>query len=154
MRIGRLWNRNLLGICLIDSDAFHGSHMTFLSTNLEVRAGRISREFKTLRHSLTAPAPSAVAPRSSADSGTPPISAPLRRLARGSYGSKSPALSVSTHAPAGADTAGSGTPLANRCEQWECLSEWRLAPLGSLSRRNSSDSAQGSNSPVGLCPSS
>jgi hypothetical protein len=36
----------------------------------------------------------------SADSGTPPISAPPRRLARGSYASKFPASSLSTHARA------------------------------------------------------
>jgi hypothetical protein len=45
--------------------------------------------------------------------------------------------------PRRADPAGSGTPLANRCEQWECLSECRLAPFGGFNRRNSSDSAQG-----------
>jgi hypothetical protein len=48
--------------------------------------------------------------------------------------------SVSTHGP-GAPTPGSGTPLANRCKQCECLNEWRLAPFGSFSRRNSSEIA-------------
>jgi hypothetical protein len=43
--------------------------------------------------------------------------------------------------PSLADTAGNGTLLANRGEQCECLSEWRLAPFGSFSRRNSSDTA-------------
>jgi hypothetical protein len=43
--------------------------------------------------------------------------------------------------PSRADTADSGTPEANRCEKWECLRECRLAPFGSLSRRNSSDTA-------------
>jgi len=50
--------------------------------------------------------------------------------------------------PSRADTAGKGTPEASRCEQCECLSEWRLARFGSLSLRNSSDSAQGTNSVV------
>jgi hypothetical protein len=49
--------------------------------------------------------------------------------------------------PSHADTAGSGTPLANKCEQWECLNECRLAPFASLSRRTRSDSAQGASSP-------
>ena len=42
-----------------------------------------------------------------------------------------------------ADTAGSGTPLASRCEQCECLGGCRLAPFGSFSRRNSSDRVKG-----------
>jgi hypothetical protein len=40
-----------------------------------------------------------------------------------------------------ADTAGNGTPLASRCEQCKCLREGRLAPLGSFSRRNRSETA-------------
>jgi len=54
--------------------------------------------------------------------------------------------------PRRADTAGRGTPPASKCEQCECLSECKLAPFGSLSRRNNSDTAQGADSPVWALP--
>jgi hypothetical protein len=37
--------------------------------------------------------------------------------------------------------AGSGTPLASRCDVCVWRREWRLVPFGSFSRRNSSDTA-------------
>jgi predicted permease len=46
-------------------------------------------------------------------------------------------------APKRAETAGSGTPEASRCEQCECLRECRLAPFGSFGRRKSSDTSTG-----------
>jgi hypothetical protein len=53
-----------------------------------------------LSNSVTARAPSAVAPLPPAGFGTPPISAPPHRPARGSYASKSPGSCESTRAPA------------------------------------------------------
>jgi hypothetical protein len=53
---------------------------------------RVAR--RHLAHSFTARAPSAVVPRRSAASETPPISAQPRRLARGSYASKFPVSCV------------------------------------------------------------
>jgi len=43
-----------------------------------------------------------------------------------------------------------GTPLARRCER--CLSEYRLAPFGSFSPRNSSGSARDTVAPQGREP--
>jgi hypothetical protein len=61
--------------------------------------GRFNTGAGARRNNFTARAPSAAAPHPSAGSETPPISVPPRHLARESCASKSPALSVSTHAP-------------------------------------------------------
>src|SRR6266478_3747504 len=51
------------------------------------------------------------------------------------------AVTRTEECPRRADTTGSGTPSANRCDVCVWRKEWRLAPFGSFNRRNSEDTA-------------